>query len=81
MVPVQPVKMVPVDADVIEAVGYRNANRQLFIKLRNSDTLCYDNVPHFRHNGLLAAARKDAYYKTFIQHSFLAKKVETPPPG
>ena len=79
MVPIQPVKMVSVDAELIEAVGYKNSSRQLIIKLRNSDTLCFENVPHFRHEGLLAAARKDAYYRTFIQHSFLVKKMELPP--
>jgi hypothetical protein len=79
MVPIQPVKMVSVDADLIEAVGYKNASRQLLIKLRNADTLCYENVPHFRHEGLLSATRKDAYYRTFIQHSYLVKKTEPPP--
>lgn len=75
----QPVKMVPVDADLFEAVGYVTGARQLHIKFRNSPALCFNNVPGFRYEGLLAAPRKDAYYKTFIKDFFISKPVELPP--
>lgn len=73
--------MVPVDAKNFESVGYVIATRQLFIKLRAGSTLCYEKVPGFRHSGLMAAPRKDAYYDSFIKHSFLGKTVEAPMPG
>lgn len=72
------VKMVPVDADLFESVGYIPKSRQLFIKFRNSPALCFDNVPGFRYESLLTAPRKDAYYRTFIQDRFLTKPVELP---
>ncbi len=75
----QPVKMVPVDADLFEAIGYVPKTRQLYVKFRNSPALCFDNVPGFRYEGLLAAPRKDAYYRTFIKDRFLTKPVELPP--
>ena len=74
------VKMVPVEADLFEAVGYTIGVRQLYIKFRNAPTLCFNNVPGFRYEGLLAAPRKDVYYKTFIQNLFISKAVELPPP-
>jgi hypothetical protein len=74
------VKMVPVDADQFEAVGYVIGTRQLYVKFRNSPVLCFHNVPGFRYDGLLAAPRKDAYYKAFIQNLFVSKTVELPPP-
>ncbi|HLX95744.1 MAG TPA: KTSC domain-containing protein [Verrucomicrobiae bacterium] len=77
----QPVKMVPVDADLFEAIGYVPKNRQLYIRFRNSPALGFDNVPGFRFEGLLNAPRKDAYYRTFIKDRFLTKPVELPPPG
>ena len=77
--PDQPVvKMAPVDAKAFEAVGYSDYTRQLYIKFREAHTLCYEDVPHFRHSGLMAAPRKDAYYTTFIKGQFLTKEV-TPP--
>lgn len=76
----QAVKMVPVDSDLFEAIGYIAKNRQLYIKFRNSPALCFDNVPGFRYEGLLAAPRRDAYYRTFIKDRFLTKPVELPPP-
>jgi len=75
----QPVKMTPVDADLFEAIGYIPKSRQLYIKFRNLPTLCFDNVPGFRYEGMLAAPRKDAYYRTFIKDRFLTKPVELPP--
>jgi hypothetical protein len=38
-------------------------------------------VPGFRYDALLAAPRKDAYYRTFIKDRFLTKPVESPPPA
>jgi KTSC domain len=72
------VKMMRVDADLFESVGYLPRSRQLFIKFRNSPAVCLDNVPGFRFDGLLSAPRKDAYYRTFIKDRFLTKPVELP---
>ncbi len=77
----QPIKMVPVDADLFEAIGYMPKTRQLCIRFRNSSALCYDNVPGFRFEGLLNAPRKDAYYRTFIKDRFMTKPVELPAAG
>ncbi|HUA38623.1 MAG TPA: KTSC domain-containing protein [Candidatus Sulfopaludibacter sp.] len=76
----QAVKMMPVDSDLFEAVGYIPRNRQLYIKFRNSPALCFDNVPGFRYESLLSAPRKDAYYRTFIKDRFLTKPVQLPTP-
>jgi hypothetical protein len=73
------VKMVPVEADSLESVGYVTGVRQLYVKFHNSPTLCFNNVPGFRYEGLLSAPRKDAYYKTFIQNFFISKTVQLPP--
>ena len=80
--PIQPsaVKMVPVDADLFESVGYVTGARQLYIKFRNAPTLCFNNVPGFRYESLLSAPRKDVYYKTFIQNLFISKPMALPPP-
>ena len=67
------VKMIPVDADAFEAIGYMSSTRQLYIKFRKSPPLVFNNVPGFRYDGLMAAPRKDAYYKTFIQNFFVSK--------
>ncbi len=75
---VQAVKMVPVDAKFIEAVGYVESTRQLYIKFLNSHTLCMNNVPGFRYQGLMAAPRIDAYYNAYIKERFLTKQVELP---
>jgi hypothetical protein len=79
-IPPPAVKMVPVEADQFESVGYVPGARQLYIKFRNAPTLCFNNVPGFRYEGLLSAPRKDAYYKAFIQNLFISKPVELPPP-
>jgi hypothetical protein len=76
--PVPNVKMVSVDAQLFESVGYVEPSRQLFIKLSSGSTLCLDKVPHFRFQGLLKAPRKDAYYKTFIKDCFLTKEITLP---
>jgi len=75
----QAVKMMPVDADLFESVGYIPRSRQLYVKFKNSPALCFDNVPGFRYESLLTAPRKDAYYRTFIQDRFVTKPVELPP--
>ena len=69
------VKMMPVDADLIESVGYLTAGRKLYVKFRTSPALCYEGVPGFRYQGLLSAPRKDAYFRSFIKDQFLAKEV------
>jgi KTSC domain len=79
--PAQPVKMTPVDSDLFETIGYTPKTRQLYIKFRTSPALCFDNVPGFRYEGLLAAPRKDAYYRTFIKDRFQTKPVELPSHG
>jgi KTSC domain-containing protein len=68
-------KMTPVEADLIESIGFSDETHTLCIKFRNSPTLCFEKVPRFRYQGLLAAPRKDAYYRTFIQNQFLSKPV------
>ena len=71
-------KFVPVDASAFEAVAFVPVTRQLYIKFRhNLPTLCFANVPGFRYEGLLAAPRKDAYYKTFIENHFLTTQVKS----
>jgi hypothetical protein len=67
------IKMVSVDGDQLESVGYSDGTRTLYIKFRNSPALHFEKVPRFRYQGLMAAPRKDAYFRTFIQHQFLAK--------
>jgi KTSC domain len=76
--PNQPVKLVPVNAKMFDAVGYIVSERELYVKFRGSPALCFNDVPNFRFQGLLAAPRKDAYYNTFIKNSFLAKEVQLP---
>ena len=79
MIPLsQAVKMVPVDAETFEAVGYTVTGRELYIKFRHTPPLCFKNVPGFRYDGLLSAPRKDAYYKTFIENKFLTKPAQLP---
>jgi hypothetical protein len=74
----QPVKMVSVESDLFESVGYKTGTRQLYIKFRNSPAVCFSNVPGFRFEGLLAAPRKDAYFKTFIKDTYISKSAEVP---
>ena len=76
--PVAAVKMVPVAEDSFVAVNYMAPARQLRIAFRNGTTLLCHNVPGFRYDGWLAAPRKEAYFKTFIEHQFLAQPA--PPP-
>lgn len=71
----QQTKMESVDADLFESVGYVDGTRTLVIKFRNAPSIRFEKVPRFRYQGLLAAPRKDAYYKTFIKDQFLSKTV------
>jgi hypothetical protein len=76
--PLPDVKMIPVDAQMFESIGYVETSRQLFIKFSPESTVCFNNVPGFRFRGLLDAPRKDAYFKTFIKDRFLTKEVVLP---
>ena len=72
------VRMVPVDAETFESVGYVLKGKLLYIKFRNAPALVFDNVPGFRFDGLMAAPRKDAYYNTFIKNFFVSKPAQLP---
>ena len=74
------IKLVKVDADLFESVAYVDSTRQLFVKLRKSPAMCFNDMPRFRFNGLLGAPRKDAYFTTYIKDKFLAKEVTLPTP-
>jgi hypothetical protein len=75
------VKMVPVESSRFESVGYAINGRKLYIKFLNSPGLCFNGVPGFRYEGLLAAPRKDAYYQTFIENKYITKEVTFAPPS
>ena len=78
--PGQPaIRMMPVDAKMFESVGYSIGSRKLFVKFRDTSTLCFEGVPGFRFQGLLTAPRKDAYFKAYIKDMFLSKQL--PPPS
>ena len=68
-----PVKMVAVDATLFESIGFVDANHCMYIKFRDGSTVRYEKVPRFRYQGLMAAPRKDAYFRSFVQNQFLAK--------
>jgi hypothetical protein len=70
-----PITWAAVNAKQFESVGYAQATRQLFIKFRNSKTLCFEDIPQFRYKGLMSAPRIDAYFKAYIKDQFLAKEV------
>ena len=74
----QPVKMMSVDAEAIESIGYVDGSRTMYIRFRGGRTLCINNVPRFRYQGMLAAPRKDAYYTTYVKDRFLMKEVPSP---
>ncbi len=71
----QPVKMTKVDADLFDSVGYEDLTHSLYLKFRDASTIRYEKVPRFRYQGLMAAPRKDKYFRTFIQNQFLSKPV------
>jgi hypothetical protein len=77
-IPVATVKMTPVEAETFVAIGYAAAARQLYITFRNGTTLAYNNVPGFRFEGLSAAPRPEAYFKTFIRDVFISKPAQPP---
>lgn len=66
------VKLLAVEADTLESVGYEDLTHTLYVKFRDGATLRFQKVPHFRFSGLMSAPRKDAYYKTFIKDQFLS---------
>jgi hypothetical protein len=72
------VKMIPVDSELFESIGYATGGRQLYIKFRNSPPLVFNNVPGFRFDGLKSAHRPDAYFNTFIKNFFLSKPAQLP---
>ena len=72
---IQGAKLVAVEADLFESVGYEDLTHTLYLKLRDGSTLRFQKVPRFRYTGLLGAPRKDAYYKTFIKDLFLSAPV------
>lgn len=72
-------KMITVDAKQFESIGYVTGKRQLIVKFRNSATTCFEGVPGFRYQGLLASPRKDAYFNAYIRHQFLHQDIATPP--
>jgi hypothetical protein len=74
----QTVKLVPVESDMFEAVGYSPTSRELVIKFKTTPPLSFKNVPGFRFDGLMSAVRPDAYYKTFIENKFLTKPAQLP---
>ena len=74
----QPVKMMSVDAEAIESIGYVDGSRTMYIRFRSGRTLCINNVPRFRYQGMLAAPRKDAYYTTYVKDRFLMQEVPSP---
>ena len=67
------VRMVPIHANGIESVGYVDGTRKLYVKYRNSSTVCFEGIPRFRFNGLMASPRKDAYFKTSSKTAFSAE--------
>ena len=69
------VKLVPVDAEQFESIGYDDATRSLVVKFRDSTTMRFEGVPRFRYSGIMAAPRKDAYYRSFIKNQFLTKPI------
>ena len=74
----QPVKMTLVDGEAIESIGYVDGSRTMYVKFRSGRTLCINNVPRFRYQGMLTAPRKDAYYTTYVKDRFLMKEVQPP---
>jgi hypothetical protein len=77
----QPLKMVSVEADQIESVGFIESSHSLYIKFRNSPPMLFEKVPSFRYQGFMAAPRKDAYFRTFIKGHFMAKETTLPGSG
>ncbi|HEV2392337.1 MAG TPA: KTSC domain-containing protein [Verrucomicrobiae bacterium] len=67
-------KLVSVEADLLESIGYEDGTRILYLKMRTGETLRFDNVPRFRYQGLLASPRKDAYYKAFVHGHFISRQ-------
>ena len=71
-------KMVRVEANAFESVCYVATARTLYIKFKDMPALCFEDVPGFRYEGLMAAPRKDAYFKSFVENKFMTKAVNLP---
>ena len=72
------VKMVPVmGSDAIEAIGYAETTRRLYVKRPGKPALCFEGVPRFKVNGFLTCPpnKKDAYFKTQLQPLFAVKEI------
>jgi hypothetical protein len=71
----QAVKLCELQTDLLHSVGYDDSTRTLYVKQPDGRTMRLENVPRFRWQGLMAAPRKDAYYRAFIKDQFLTKPV------
>jgi hypothetical protein len=69
----QSVKLVSMNTEAFEAVGYDIASRSLVIKLHDGTTIRLEKVPQFRFQGLMSSPRKDAYFRAFIKDQFVSK--------
>ncbi|NJM55582.1 MAG: KTSC domain-containing protein [Verrucomicrobiae bacterium] len=63
--------------DDIEAIGYAETTRRLYIKRPGKAPLCYEGVPRFRYSGFLTCPpnKRDTYFKTQIQPVFAVKEI------
>jgi hypothetical protein len=72
-IPGHELKLASVDADLFESVGYEDLTHCLYVKFRDATTLRFEKVPRFRYQGLMAAPRKDAYFRAFIKDQFISR--------
>jgi hypothetical protein len=63
--------------DGIEAIGYAENTRRLYIKRPGKPPLCFEGVPRFRYAGMLScpANKRDTYFKTQIQAVYAVKEI------
>jgi KTSC domain len=62
--------MAYVDSSNIEAIGYDEANRELYVQFRNGRTYVYIDVPSELHRELLDADSKGSYFNRAIRPNF-----------
>lgn len=62
--------MIPVSSSNLDAVGYDEKSKTLYITFHKSGTYAYDNVPESVYKGLMAASSKGQYHKAYIKRSF-----------
>jgi len=67
------------ESQVIEAYGYAETTRRLYMQMRDGKCLLYENVPRFRITGLHPPPKPDDYYKTQIKPVFLCKEIQEIP--